>query len=109
MHAGAGNEAAADTARDRVLARAGDWQYGANIRLHEALCTIVNGGADQGARQAASILDALPAAYRTNMITYTGGMVLGRVPLDQQHRPAVRELREVLVRTAPAPAPASAI
>lgn len=107
VHANEGNETAADTARDEVLARNRDWQYGSNVRLHEALCTVVNGGTDQGARLAATVLDTLPAAYRTNMITYTGGMVLNRVPPDQRQRPAVRELREVLATTAPRPAPAS--
>lgn len=104
VHASEGNETAADTACDDVLTRTRDWQYGANVHLHEALCTVANGGTDQGARQAATVLDALPAAYRTNMITYTGDMVLGRVPIDQRHRPAVRELHEVLTRTTPQPA-----
>ena len=69
-----------------------DYQYAANVRLHEALCTVVNGGAESGARQAAGILATLPAAQRSDMITETGQMVLRAVPADQRHHPAVHDL-----------------
>ncbi|RKS70727.1 helix-turn-helix protein [Actinomadura pelletieri DSM 43383] len=104
VHAGAGDEAAADRARDLVLARSGDRQYAANVRLHEALCTVVQGGIDRGVRQAAIILDTIPAAFRTQMITEVGRTVLNAVPYEQRHRPAVREFRHVLTTTAPKPA-----
>jgi hypothetical protein len=103
----AGEESAADQARSRVLAYSPflDYQYAANVRLHEALCTVVNGGTDPGARQAAAILAALPPAQRSHMITETAKTVLIAVPPQQRQRPAVRELYEVLTATAPKPAP----
>jgi transcriptional regulator with XRE-family HTH domain len=93
VHAGAGDEAAADEARTLVLGRTRDYQYAANVHLHEALCTVTNGGIDTGARQATEILTALPAAQHSQMITETGKTVLRAVPIDQWQRPAVRELR----------------
>lgn len=103
VYSGAGEEAHADTARDRVLSRDPEYQYAANVRLHEALCTVVEGGIDEGARQAAALLDGLPAAYRSQMITETGRRVLNAVPVEQRRRPAVGEFREVLAATAPNP------
>lgn len=105
VYAGAGEETRADEARDRVLAHTFlDYQYAANVRLHEAKCTVVNGGVDLGARQAATVLDVLPPALRSHMITETGNTVLRSVPLGQRDRPAVREFWEMLVKTAPRPA-----
>jgi hypothetical protein len=103
VRAHAGDEAAADEARSRVLAFGPvlDYQYAANVRLHEALCTVTNGGIDTGARQAAGILAALPAGQHSHMITETGATILRLVPAEQQHRPAVREFRDVLASTAP--------
>ncbi|MEU6038127.1 hypothetical protein ABZ801_22210 [Actinomadura sp. NPDC047616] len=100
-----GDEARADEARSHVLAYNGDYQYTANVRLHEAICTVVNGGIDQGARQATAILDALPTAHHSAMITETGKILLRMVPLDQQHRPAVQDLRTALAATTPHAAP----
>jgi transcriptional regulator with XRE-family HTH domain len=94
VHAGAGDEAAADEARALLLARKpSDYLYVANVRLHEALCTVTNGGIDTGARQAVEILADLPAAQHNRMITHTAKIVLHAVPVDQWQRPAVRELR----------------
>jgi hypothetical protein len=76
------------------------------VHLHEALCTVVHGGIDQGARQAAAILDALPTTHRSAMITETGKIVLRTVPFDQRDRPAVQDLRATLTATAP---PATAL
>jgi transcriptional regulator with XRE-family HTH domain len=103
VRAHAGDEAAADEARSRVLAFGPglDYQYAANVRLHEALCTVTNGGIDTGARQAAGILAALPAGQHSHMITETGATILRLVPAEQQHRPAVREFRDVLASTSP--------
>ena len=92
VYAGAGDEAEADEARDQVLRRTGDYQYAVNVRLHEALCTVTNGGIDTGARQAVEILAGLPAAQHSQMITETGRTILRTVPVDQWQRPAVREL-----------------
>ncbi|GAA1613765.1 hypothetical protein GCM10009733_007370 [Nonomuraea maheshkhaliensis] len=94
----AGNEAAADTARERVLKIIPDrsYQYRVNARLHEAISTAALGGVDEGARIAATLIDSLPAVYRTNHIKETARMVIRAVPLDQQARPAVGELRSML-------------
>ncbi|MFC4051893.1 hypothetical protein ACFOY4_19575 [Actinomadura syzygii] len=110
VHAGAGNEAAADTARDLVLShpaarrQGGASPYAVNVQLHEALCTIVKGGTDRGVRQATTVLDTLPADYRTHLTTETGHMILQAIPHAQRQRPAVRDFRNVLTATAPKPA-----
>ncbi|WP_067464256.1 hypothetical protein [Actinomadura macra] len=93
VHAGAGREEKADEEREWMLANAGGgYQYPVNVRLHEALCTVVNGGIDRGAQQATEILAALPSAQKSHMITETAKHVLGAVPVEQRDRPAVREL-----------------
>ena len=96
VHAGAGDDSEADRAREDVLRSTRDYQYNANVRLHEALCTVVQGGVDQGISQAAIVIDRLAPAYRSHHIIETGRMVLRAVPHDQQDRPAVGELRELL-------------
>ncbi|WP_344745279.1 hypothetical protein [Streptosporangium vulgare] len=96
VYAGAGDEARAGAARENVLRLTGDYQYKANVALHEALCTVVQGAVDEGVRRAAAVIDPLPVAYRSNHIIETGRMLLRAVPLDQQDRPAIGELREVL-------------
>ncbi|HEY4853965.1 MAG TPA: hypothetical protein VII22_24530 [Streptosporangiaceae bacterium] len=88
--------------RDGSAYRFLDYQYAANVRLHEALCTVTNGGIDTGARQAADILAALPSGQHSHMITETGKTVLRAVPLEKRQLPAVREFREVLATTAQA-------
>lgn len=80
-----------------------DYQYRTNVKLHTALCTVVNGGIAEGASQAAEILDAMPHRYRNQMITETANFVLGAVPLADRELPAVQEYREVLAAIAPAP------
>ncbi|MBX6767089.1 MAG: hypothetical protein IRY90_08050 [Actinomadura rubrobrunea] len=112
IHAAAGNEAQFDSAMDRsldIVNRISDHQYASQIMLKRAMCTIVNGGVDTGAREAAAVLDAVPVASRTNMITAAGQLVLRAVPVDQRERPAVRELRDVLVKTAPPRTPPSSV
>jgi hypothetical protein len=101
VYAGSGDEPAGDRARDHLTTSALDYQYRVNTQLHGALCTVVNGGVDQGVRQAAGVLDALPVTFRNTMIAETGRMVLRAVPLEQHTRPAVTELREVLALPAP--------
>ncbi|MFD0688328.1 hypothetical protein [Actinomadura fibrosa] len=101
VHACAGDEVRADAARDRVLSHNPEYQYDANVRLHEAICTVVQGGSDTGARQATAVLTALPVSYRSQMITQTGRWVLEAVPPEHRDRPPVAELREALVLTAP--------
>jgi hypothetical protein len=101
-HGGQGTKA--DQAQSAMLADpTAVYQYVANVQLHAALCTVMQGGIDQGVRRAAAVLDALPASHQSQMITETGRMVLQAVPIDQRQRPAVGELREVLSLTAPRP------
>ncbi|MEW2356270.1 hypothetical protein [Spirillospora sp. NPDC029432] len=102
VFAGVGDEKQASRASELVLASSNpDYQVSVQVRLHDALCTAVAGGIDQGARQAAEILDGLPGSYRSQMITETGRTVLRAVPADKRERPAVREFAEILVRSAP--------
>jgi hypothetical protein len=96
VYSASGNESAAGDARTAVASVTHDYVYLTNIQLHETLCTVVNGGVDRGVRQASTILDSVPAAYRTNLVTETGRLVLRAVPLDHRARPAVAELRDVL-------------
>jgi len=104
VYAGSGNEAATERARDDLVKLACpsalDYQYQVNIQLHQALCTVVKGGVEQGVQHAVTVLQALPSAYQSNMITETGRIVLRAVPLERRERPAVAELREVLAITA---------
>ena len=100
--AAAGDESGTAVARDRVLAYSGDYQYTANVSLHGALCTVVKGGTAEGMNRAAEILDAMPARYRSQMITEMGKHVLGAVPIEDRELPAVRNFQEVLSATAPA-------
>jgi transcriptional regulator with XRE-family HTH domain len=103
--AGTGDEPGADEAGRHVLASANpDYQLPAQISLSDALCTVINGSTAEGVRRAARILDSMPPVFRNHMITETGKRVLRAVPAEQQQRPAVREFREVLTATAPAPA-----
>ncbi|ACY97247.1 helix-turn-helix domain-containing protein [Thermomonospora curvata] len=96
VHAAAGNEAEADEARERVLAFKGDYQYDVNVRLHEALCTVAQGGFEAGARHAATIFDTMPAARHSRMITETGRMILRAVPAEHRDHPAVADFRALL-------------
>ncbi|MEZ0074384.1 hypothetical protein [Planotetraspora sp. GP83] len=96
VYAGAGEERAADRARDDVLTLTSTYQYGANVRLHEALCTVAQGGVDEGTRKAATVIGSLAPGYRSHHIIETGRMVLRAVPLDQRDRRAVGEFRELL-------------
>jgi hypothetical protein len=96
VYAGAGDEAAADKARDKVLNLTHSYVYEANVVLHGALCTVVRGGTDEGVRQATATISGLSRAYRSTHIIETGRMVLRAVPVDQQDRPTVVEFRGVL-------------
>ncbi|WP_242883150.1 hypothetical protein [Actinomadura litoris] len=93
VHAAAGREPEADEKRGIVLANTRGYQFAANVRLHEALCAVVNGGTDTGARQATEILAGLPPAQRSHMILETGKTVLRAVPIERRDHPAVRDLR----------------
>jgi hypothetical protein len=100
VYASAGDQAAATRAAELVLdstTSTGNYQARANVMLHLAMCTVVNGGTDPGAQQAIVVLHDLPAAYRSNLVTETGRMVLRAVLPDHRDRPAVAELREALV------------
>ncbi|MEV7966926.1 helix-turn-helix transcriptional regulator [Sphaerisporangium sp. NPDC088356] len=95
-YAAAGVEAAADTARYNVLKLTPDYQYRTNVQLHGALCMVVQGGVDEGLRQAATTIEALTPTYRSRHIIETGQMVLRAVPHEQQDRPSIAEFRKVL-------------
>ncbi|WP_147268796.1 helix-turn-helix domain-containing protein [Sphaerisporangium album] len=103
-YAAAGQESAADTARENVLKFAPEYQYRTNVQLHGALCTVVRGGIDEGLRQATTTIDTLPLTYRSGNIIETGRMILRAVPHHEQNRPSVAEFRKML-----APEPASAV
>ncbi|WP_131737079.1 hypothetical protein [Actinomadura roseirufa] len=96
VYAHEGNESEAGRAREIVVARTRDYQYTANVQLHEALCTVVNGGADHGTTRATEILTALPPTQQSQMIIETGKAVLRAVPVEKRDRPAVRELHAAL-------------
>ncbi|MEV7008473.1 hypothetical protein [Streptosporangium sp. NPDC051022] len=96
VYAGAGDETKADTARDNTLRITGSHQYQMNVRLHEALCAVVNGGVEEGMRRAVAVIDSLPADRRDTYIIETGQMVLRAVPFERRNRPVVGEFRKVL-------------
>jgi hypothetical protein len=97
VYAGAGDESKASRAQGYVLASANpDYQVSTQVYLHDALCTVVNGGIDEGINHATEILDSVAPKFRSHMITETGKTVLRAVPPEQQQRPAVREFRKML-------------
>lgn len=97
-----GDQDAATRAQDGLLSGNPDgYHVKVNTRLHAAQCTVINGGIDEGVRQAATVIDSVPMAYRNIMITETARRVLRAVPFDQRERPSVAEFREVLALEAP--------
>jgi hypothetical protein len=92
VYAHAGDEARADEARDRVLHYNGDYQYLANVRLHEARAAVANGGYETGAQQAVEVLSTLPPRQHSHMIIETARNVLRAVPPDHRRQSAVRDL-----------------
>ncbi|GAA0971854.1 hypothetical protein GCM10009555_023850 [Acrocarpospora macrocephala] len=97
----AGNEAEASQAQEHTLAsNPHGYHTPINLRLHTAWCTVVNGGVDEGIRQAATVIDSLPDAYRNVMIMETARRVFSAVPLPQRERPVVEEFREMLAVSA---------
>ncbi|WP_170223059.1 helix-turn-helix domain-containing protein [Nonomuraea turkmeniaca] len=92
----AGKEAQFLDAQDQILAGNRDYQYPIIARLHAALCIVVCGGVEEGARNAAEVLADVPSTYRTHMIDRAGRMVIRAVPIDRQTRPEVRDLRSML-------------
>ncbi|GGK75880.1 hypothetical protein Sme01_51570 [Sphaerisporangium melleum] len=96
VYAATGHEARADTARESVLQITRDYQYRANVQLHEALCMVVQGGINEGMRHAMTTLDYLSPAYRSRHIIETGRMVRQAVPRDRQSQPSVTEFRVLL-------------
>lgn len=100
--AGVGDEAGADLAGRRMLATPHnhDYQNATQVGLHKALCIVVNGGIAEGTRHAAEVLDAVPAGFRSQMITETGWRVLRAVPAADRELPVVREYQDVLAASA---------
>ncbi|MEU9887804.1 helix-turn-helix transcriptional regulator [Sphaerisporangium sp. NPDC051011] len=101
IYAKAGKEDEAADSAERLLSLNGDYQTAACVRLNEALCTVVNGGIDQGMHLAASVLDTLPQVHNSVMVIETGRRVLRAVPQDQRDRPSVAEFRKVLALDPP--------
>jgi len=96
VYAAMGEERKADAVRDYVLSHSRGYQYRANVRLHEALCMVVNGATAEGALHAAGVIDTLEPAYLTQHVKHTGQMVLNAVPPAQHDHPAVAALRDLL-------------
>ncbi|MEO3808475.1 hypothetical protein ABGB17_05675 [Sphaerisporangium sp. B11E5] len=87
VHAAAGNERKVIEAARRILsgARPSDG-YQIPVYAHPDLahCAVVNGGIDEGARQAAQALDSLPVPYRNAMVTARARRVLRAVPWNAE-------------------------
>ncbi|GAA1015622.1 hypothetical protein Aple_009390 [Acrocarpospora pleiomorpha] len=96
VYSAAGEESQASEPGTTVLASTRDYVYRANIMLHRALSTVVNGGTTEGAQQAAPVIADVPPAYRSGHILATGRMVLRAVPLSQHDQARVGELRDLL-------------
>ncbi|MFG1877636.1 multiprotein-bridging factor 1 family protein [Sphaerisporangium sp. NPDC049003] len=101
VYAGVGNDSAAGTAREKVLKATRDYVYLVNIQLHSALCTVTQGGIDEGLRQAAKAIDAVTPAYRSHHVIETANLVLRAVPPHQRTRPSAIELHTLLTGTPP--------
>lgn len=101
VYAGVGNDSAASTAQEKVLKVTRDYVYLVNVQLHSALCTVTQGGIDEGLRQAATTIDAVAPAYRGHHMIETANVVLRAVPPDQRTRPSVTDLRELLATAPP--------
>ncbi|MEV6986303.1 helix-turn-helix transcriptional regulator [Sphaerisporangium sp. NPDC051017] len=101
VYAGAGDESAADTARENVLRLARDYQYPVNVQLHGALCTVTRGGIDEGLRQAATAIEVVTPAYRSHHMIETANLVLRAVPRDQRTRDSAIEFRTLLAAAPP--------
>jgi transcriptional regulator with XRE-family HTH domain len=98
---GIGDETGAAQAKVDVLASAralgnDDYQFQGQLKLHDALCTVVNGGISEGAQLAVEAFDSVPSSFRSNMITETGRFVLRAIPFDQHQGTAASDLRHVL-------------
>lgn len=96
VYAAAGDEKGTREAGQLVLASSSDYQVIATVKLHQALCEVVNGNIDDGMTQAASALDMLPARLHNHMVLDTARMVLRAVPINQRSHSAVGDLREML-------------
>jgi hypothetical protein len=98
VHARAGDQPATRKAIEHVLATSnGDYQIIPSAQLFEALCVAVNGGINQAAQQAATVIDAMPTSQRTAMTLEHGYRVLRAIPAEVRDREPVREFREVLM------------
>jgi hypothetical protein len=68
----------------------------AQVRLHRAECLIIDGDIAEGVRYAASVLEELPQAQRTEWVTESARAALAAIPAKARTLPAVRECRELL-------------
>ncbi|GII79443.1 hypothetical protein Sru01_44250 [Sphaerisporangium rufum] len=101
VYAAAGNESAGAPAQDKVRKTTRDYHYRINVQLHGAMCTVAQGGIDEGTRQAATMIDTPAPAYRSNHIMETANLVLRAVPADQRGRASVTEFRKLLTTPPP--------
>lgn len=96
IHSRRGDGKAAATAREQIMAYPVSHEAVVKVQLHEALCLVRNGDIDEGTKHATVVLDACPPQYRYHTIMATGRSVLGVIPRNEQHRPIVNELRQML-------------
>ena len=97
VYSAIGDEAAAAKAQDLILKGHPDgYHVRINTRLHAAQCTVVNGGVEEGIRQATAVLAEIPKPYCNFMITETAGRVLRAVPVHQRNQPVVADFRALL-------------
>ncbi|MEV7964914.1 helix-turn-helix transcriptional regulator [Sphaerisporangium sp. NPDC088356] len=101
VYSGVGNDSAAGTAREKVLMVTRDYVYLVNVQLHSALCTVTQGGIDEGLHQAATAIDAVTPAYRSHHVIETANMVLRAVPPVRRSGPSAIELRKLLAVAPP--------
>lgn len=101
VYAGVGKESAADTAREKVLKVTRDYVYLVNVQLHGALCTVTQGGIDEGLRKAATAIDAVTPAYRSHHVIETANLVLRAVPPHQRTLSSAIDLRTLLAVAPP--------
>ncbi|WP_433657992.1 hypothetical protein ACQPW1_39590 [Nocardia sp. CA-128927] len=66
------------------------------IYLQHALCLVRSGGHEDGASHATETIEGLRSDYRTRFVMGLGEQVLAAVPPERRHRPAVKDLHEVL-------------
>jgi hypothetical protein len=98
VHGLTGTATEADEAQDRALAAyAPDRAVSrAQVHLHRAVGSVRSGDVSGGARQAATVLEALPSQDRGNFVLTIADMVLSAVPAGQRRHPDVTHYRNLV-------------